>query len=475
MSVRTAAKSFEHKSISNNHTPQPYSGSKKPKTLEKPSLLGTNNTAKNNNNNSVSNGIETNKPIFPHASELSSFKFKDKTASLNNRGSANNQDKKHDESKTEFQSVALKKNTAKPTAPPPTVAKKPPPATIYPPPPTDDELRVTVVEDKSESQLKNELELKKLPSGSVRNSKLMLLEKLTGANHDGDPVPIRRRTSTNGSNNAKKNSRTNSIISNSSTDSGENTGDCKPVSSAPSNSPRLSTFKVGQKQQQPPPVQMKKPTSLPKPLILESNPVSSVVSPNNNNKNSSRSFSKKNSVSSRKQQHQPSTVMPAISPSPSVVVPETTNININYDEQESNYDDVKTPISPTGPAPIAFAAPIAPPLLKNIDNSNNLCNSDCDQIYDDVNEQNNGGECIYDDVNDTNQQISLQNITNNTGSIAPRPTPRSLPHQQEPHVIQSQNEETYDDVSNITATTVATTQNDADGIYDDVDSVTKVD
>ena len=451
MSVKTAAQSFEHKTIPNNLTPKPYGGgsnsnggvgsSKKPKTLEKPSFLS------NNNNN---------KPLIVNASELSSFKFNAKTtANTNNNANKNNTASGQDTAKAEFQQqqrVPLKKKRQPPptesvtgtdTKPikkaPPSVSKKPPP------PPTDEELTVRHVEEKSADQLKNEKELMKLPSGAVRNSKLMLFEKLSSK--DADVAPTRRRTSTS----ASKNSRTGSVTSNSSVGStgvgiSNATGDNEsPLTTAPNISPKMSTFKVGQQQLQQQQQKMIKPNSLPRSLLENNNSTF-----NKSNTDNKPAVSKKLSSNA---------------PSPSISPPETTSIKINYDqlEQEGNYDDVSTPVSPTGPPPIAFAAPVAPLLMAPSPNNNY-------DIYDDV-EQDNGE--IYDDV------AAATGRGGSGGNIALRPAHiPSRPSTAQPPPPPSQ-EGFYDDVQGSTSFPPPRPSHfvnviSGDEIYDDVDTATGI-
>ena len=447
MSVKTAAQSFEHKTIPNNLTPKPYGGgsnsnggvgsSKKPKTLEKPSFLS------NNNNN---------KALIVNNSELSSFKFNAKTtANTNSNANKNNTASGQDTAKAEFQQqqcVPLKKKRQPPptesvtgtdTKPikkaPPSVSKKPPP------PPTDEELTVRHVEEKSADQLKNEKELMKLPSGAVRNSKLMLFEKLSSK--DADVAPTRRRTSTS----ASKNSRTGSVTSNSSVGSTgvgirNATGDNEsPSTTAPNISPKMSTFKVGQQQLQQQQQKMIKPNSLPRSLLENNNSTF-----NKSNTDNKPAVSKKLSSNA---------------PSPSISPPETTSIKINYDqlEQEGNYDDVSTPVSPTGPAPIAFAAPVAPPLMAPSPNNN-------DDIYDDV-EQDNGE--IYDNVAAaTGRGGSGGNIALRPAHIPSRPSTAQPP----PPPSQEQSEGFYDDVQG--STSFPPPRPAISEIYDDVDTATGI-
>jgi hypothetical protein len=224
MSVRTAAQNFEHKPL--NLAPKPFgaNNNSKPKPSVKPSFL-------NDENRSIAS---TNKPVIS-TNDLSTFKFK------NSPSKAKDEDKNID-SKPEFQNFALKSpaerqrqsllktNTNNPQKViPPTPAKRPPP--------TDDELKVRNVEEKTADQLKKEQELKKLPSGSVQNSKILLFEKF------GEPeieAPRRRNTKSGGS-----------FVSTSSTE--------EEVS------PKLSTFKSPR----PAPQIKKKPDTLPRKTELQ--------------------------------------------------------------------------------------------------------------------------------------------------------------------------------------------------------------
>ena len=228
MSVRTAAQNFEHKPL--NLAPKPFgtNNNSKPKPSVKPSFLSEENRGPAHN---------VNKPIIS-TNELSTFKFKNSPSKVK-------EEDRNADNKPEFQHFALKSpadrqresllktnqsNSAKP--PPPTPAKRPPPA--------DEELRVRNVEEKSANQLKNEQELKKLPSGSVQNSKLLLFEKR------GEPevAPPRRRNTKSGG----------SFVSTSSTEE--------------ESSPKLSTFKAPK----PAPQVRKKPDTLPRKSELPPKP-----------------------------------------------------------------------------------------------------------------------------------------------------------------------------------------------------------
>ena len=392
MSVKTAAQSFEHKTISNNLAPKPYQN-KKPKPLEKPSFLSNNN----NNNGSIDRESlptkEANKPVI--VNELSSFKFK------NNTTPSKYKDIQNDKATTNSN-----------------ITKKVPPA-VFKKPPTDEELTVQHIEEKSADQLKNEKELMKLPSGSVRNSKMMLLEKLA-LQQDADTAPLRRRTSTGAS---SKISRAGSAVSNASTDSSASSGTTCNYDIQHTNTPQsMSTFNTSLKQYQQP--KMEKPNSLP---LLQNN----INCTNDSTNNKKRRIS--------------STPIPT---TPSISAPETTNIKIDYDKLEEDYDDVKTPVSPTGPALIAFAAPVAPPVLpvkaarpnqKQIEAEND--------IYDDVQQQQNNStsaQCdqIYDDVSQPTNQPTRP-TTNVPNSIPSRP-PSANPPPAPPSL--SEQPVIYDDV-----------------------------
>ncbi|XP_066923855.1 uncharacterized protein [Clytia hemisphaerica] len=214
--VRAAAKTFDHKPL--NIGPKPYGGSNnnnKAKPVKKPSFLAANE-----------NLPKGTKPVIS-ANELSTFKLK--SSKTPNGGPTPNGVSTDD--KSELKNVNLKPPVQRQQEKDKTRAVNKTPPAVPKKPPTDDELKVKVVEDKSADQIKNEKERASLPTGSVRNSKLKLFEKLAAGE---DEPPVRRRNTKSGG----------SFASNS--------------SSEPGSPPKLSTFKK--------PQPVKKPDSLPRKL-----------------------------------------------------------------------------------------------------------------------------------------------------------------------------------------------------------------
>ena len=416
MSVKTAAQSFEHKPISNNLAPKPYGNSslsKKPKTLEKPSFLTNNNNSKSIDRES----LPTKKPAI-QTNELSSFKFKNDKTINNNKETGSLQNGITNTATTTKTTANTNTNS--------TTKKKPPSVSKKPAPPTDEELTVRHVEEKSADQLKNEIELKKLPSGSVRNSKMMF-EK-----HGVDAGQVRRRTSMGAS---SKKSRAGNAISNSSTDSSTSNETTSSYNIQTTNiSPKMSTFNVGSKQQQHRQHQQQ------------------------NNKNKSRK-------------------LPSTPATPTISAPEIIIIEIDYDQLEQNYDVVKTTTTLSGPSPIAFPNPIAPPVMrtKPIQPIVRKPDARSDDIYDDVQQHTPlsvaQADETYDDVSSSkltqptpnnNSQIPPHSTNNivNPANFRNRPNNAQLPPPPAKQCL-------YDDVQGVSAD-VSNVEVAGEELYDDV-------
>jgi len=169
MSVKTVAQSFEHKPfVGNKNENNNNNAAKQPRFFYSQENLRERARSLKSRNNTQTGRL----PTTSSPNELSTFKFKN---SLKNSS--------HSPRRTPTATANSTVGDA--------IARRAPPA--------DEELKVKAVADeKTSQQLKNEEELRKLPSGSIMNRKLLLFEK-AGKNVDvSSAAPLRRHSTKSG-------------------------------------------------------------------------------------------------------------------------------------------------------------------------------------------------------------------------------------------------------------------------------------